>query len=207
MTDSSRIGLDAAIDRIVRSRLAAVRVCVDAEVVSYDAAAQTVVVRVLVADPKVEAGVEGWRDVPSLEVPVRWPVVAGASLTARIEPEDRGVLHIRDRSHDEVDSGQGSDQTRPASVRRWDYSDAYFVAGYDVPAGASRHGADPTVWLDTGRAVRVGSATASQKVALAAEVFSELQAVQTTLLSVVGATFATPYVPGAVGSDRLYTDG
>jgi hypothetical protein len=216
--DSATTTPGGTIRRIIDQKIAAVRVCVDCQVVSYNREAQTVEVVVLVADPKVADGLRVWRAVPQMTVPVRWPSVSGMAITARIERGDRGVLHIRDRSHDEADSGQGLEQVKPASSRRWSYSDAFFSPVAYVADGAAHSSAGhPVFWLAAGRSLRVGSGSASVAVARADRVDARLDALETFAATHIHTGVTTG--PGTTGtaagapsgsttaSTRLYTDG
>lgn len=206
-----------AISRVAEAQLYAIRGPVMARVLAYDSSAQRVTVRVLVADPAYKDGLKVSREVPKITVRVMWPAVGGVAHTAPIDPGDDGWLFLPDRSHAEVYSGQGDEQVTPASSRRWNYADAWF-SPVSFVSGAAKHSAtDPVVWMDTGKAYRIGSATASRPVADALLVNNRLTAIESFLSTHVhsGGTLSgglTGTATGApsgssVASDRLFVDG
>ena len=139
--------------------VSAVAVARTVQVVSYDADAQTVRVREVVAESPIE--LDG--------VPVRWPGGGGRSITWGIEAGDLGTLLVRDVSHDEVDAGS-SLPVDPASSRRWNLSDGEFWPGFVVPgslaSSAYRGDGQMVVALPVGEAMYVGASTAALKLVI-----------------------------------------
>lgn len=201
-----------AMRRTAEAAASAVRVAVSCEVVSYDHTDQTVSVRPMVADPGYRDGAVHWRDTPPLDgVPVAWLRAGSITLTAGVSAGDVGLLLIRDRSHDEIDAGQGARPvTTPASARRWDYADAVYLPAQVVPAdpigsaGVAASG-DPVLGMGSGRALRVGASNANKAVAIAEDCAARIERIEAylntaTYLTPTGGTTIAPAPPPFVGT-------
>ena len=195
LADAIREGAQASTGRV--------RVCVDAEIVSYDPSTTTARVRPCVRE--LVRIVDGLVYADALEipgVPVRWPGDgSGVAITWPLPVGSIVPLLIRDRSHDEVDDGAVV-PTQPASQRRWDLSDAEVLplawsARDPLPSSASSSTA-PVVLLPAGQALLVGEATAARALALATETAARIKAIEDAInnleLPVAGAV-AGPPVP------------
>jgi hypothetical protein len=206
LADAIREGAAAATGRI--------RVCVDAEIVSYDSSTTTAKVRPCVRE--LVRVVDGLVYADALEisnVPVRWPGDgSGVAITWPLPVGAIVPLVIRDRSHDEVDDGAVV-PSEPVSQRRWDLADAEVLplawsARDPLPSSASSSTC-PVVLLPAGQKLLVGEATAARALALATETAAKLAAIETVIntltLPVSGAT-AGPPVPVPFVTTTTATD-
>lgn len=195
LADAIREGAQASTGRV--------RVCVDAEIVSYDPSTTTARVRpcvrelVRVADGLVYADA---LEIPG--VPVRWPGDgSGVAITWPLPVGSIVPLLIRDRSHDEVDDGAVV-PSAPVSQRRWDLADAEVLplawsARDPLPSSASSSTA-PVVLLPVGQALLIGEATAARALALATETAARIKAIEEAINDLelpVSGGIAGPPVP------------
>lgn len=195
LADAIREGAAAATGRI--------RVCVDAEIVSYDSSTTTARVRPCVRE--LVRVVDGLVYADALEisnVPVRWPGDgSGVAITWPLPVGAIVPLVIRDRSHDEVDDGAVV-PSEPVSQRRWDLSDAEVLplawsARDPLPSSASSSTA-PVVLLPVGQALLIGEATAARALALATETAARIKAIEEAINDLelpVSGGIAGPPVP------------
>lgn len=159
---------------------APVGVAVVARVVAYDPAAGTADVLPMVQPRRV---VEGAPEPVPVSVlygcPIVWPSAGGRSLTWGLAVGDLCLCIIRDRSHDEIDSGSAG-PLMPAASRRFSPSDAVVLPGYDVPgtlpASAVRSDGQMVARLPAGEALHVGVAMAARALALAEETRLQFEA-------------------------------
>lgn len=169
--------------------LSQVRVARYAEVVSYDTATQTATIREIVREPRINADGEIVAPEPVQVggVPVQWPNAGGRSITWGLDQGDIGLALVRDISHDEVDAGAAT-PTIPASLRRFNWSDAVFLPGATIPgdplpSSAVRGDGQPVWALPSGEAVFIGTSTAAKTLALAQEIRDEVVAQRTWALA------------------------
>lgn len=198
---------------LARAR-AVVRVAVTGTLSDHDAGASTVT-----ASPDVSDGVPP-PAVPG--VPVIMPGGSLRGLTFGLSDGDRGVLVVRHRSHDEVDSGTTALPVTPRASRQMSLADAVCLPGYVPPADGRpaahyREDGAPVLYMDDGEALHVGIATAALALARADLVLSELQAIKTaydlhthsgvtTGPGVSGVPVAPLPSPGSVACDRVVVD-
>jgi hypothetical protein len=182
-----------------------------AEVLSYDAAAQTADVRLCVQVPDIDPATG---DVVGLVAPVLrgrrvlWPGGGGVSLTWALEAGDVALVLIRSRSHDEVDSGAALPVT-PASTRRGNLSDAVIIPliGQAAGLGASAFRSDGQPVLVPGGvsdALFVGASTAAKALALAEESAARIARIEnflnTATYAVAGVVTTAPTPPPFTGA-------
>ncbi len=178
--------------------LSQVRVARYAEVVSYDTATQTATIREIVREPRLNADGEIVAPEPVQVggVPVQWPNAGGRSITWGLNQGDVGLALVRDISHDEVDAGAAT-PTIPASLRRFNWSDAVLIPGATIPGdplpSTAYRGDGQPVWaLPSGEAVHVGDSTAAKTLALAQEIRDEVVAQRGWSLAHVHTVAAAP---------------
>lgn len=152
-------------------------------------------------------------------VPVQHPQGGGRSITWGLEPGDVLLGVVRSRSHDEVDDGADVPLT-PASSRRFDWSDQVVI-----PSGRGtlpyREDGQMVIGLPNLEALFLGSATASEKLVLVAQLRDFLVDQRNALVNHVhvGVTTGTgstgtasatswPTVPSAaaLASERIVVD-
>ncbi len=201
-----------------------VLVSITATVQSYDRTSQTVTV-----DPDVNGafvlsdGTEVPENLPVIGgVPVMFPGGNGVSLTWDLAAGDQVLLIIRDRSHDEIDSGVAQRPVTPRSRRRFSLADAVAIPQFkapNAPLAASAVGANKVVLaLPSGYTLRAGSSSSDKALALAQQVATKLAAIElainTLVLPVSGPTAGPPAVPpfttttttSDVASTRVFAD-
>lgn len=165
--------------------MAGVNVALPASIVSYDAETQRAVVRVAPCrrrkDPDQGGAVVCYRppDIPG--VPVLFPGGGDISLVWPLAAGDRGLVVVCDRSIDEW-LATGAAQTEPQDERRHDLTDSVFVPGLrpfadPVPAA----GRDATATVLRASLIKLGSASASDFVALSSKVDAQLSALKALL--------------------------
>lgn len=188
--------------------LSQVRVARYAEVVSYDTATQTATIREIVREPRLNADGEIVAPEPVQVggVPVQWPSAGGRSITWGLDQGDVGLALVRDISHDEVDAGAAT-PTIPASVRRFNWSDAVLIPGATIPgdplpSSAVRGDGQPVWALPSGEAVHVGVSTAAKTLALAQETAGRVERIEAYLNT---ATYSTPAGPTVAPSPPPFT--
>lgn len=169
---------DVILDAI-RSELATVHTSLPGRVLDYDAATQTATVQLGVQFSRRGLDDERIPYTPSplAGVPILWPTGGGGAYsdTWPLERGDEVWVHFAERSIDEWVMSDTSVVT-PASIRRFNLSDA--VA---TPAQSSRKSPLPgnavaDARVIRGDEIRLGSAAASDYVALASLVKRELDA-------------------------------
>lgn len=192
-----------------RGAVAAINVALPATVVSYDRTTQKAVIRIVPCRRRRggTGEVEVYRapDIPGVpvlfpgggEISITWPLPAGAS----------GLAVFSDRSMDEWLS-QGGVESEPQDPRRFDVTDAVFLPGLRSFAEAvPSAGLHETAMVVRAADLRLGSASASGFVALAALVEAELQAIWTAIqahthtgVTTGGGVSGVSGYPGAAGS-------
>ena len=129
-------------------------------------------------------------------VPVQHPQGGGRSMTWGLEPGDVLLGVVRSRSHDEVDDGAEVPLT-PASSRRFDWSDQVVI-----PSGRGtlpyREDGQMVIGLPNLEALFLGSATASEKLVLVAQLRDFLVDQRNALMNHVHVGVTTG--PGSTGT-------
>lgn len=176
---STKPQLSDVISDAIRSELATVHTSLPGRIVDYDQATQIATVQISVQFSRRGLDDERIPYTPSplSGVPILWPTGGGGkySDTWPLERGDEVWVHFAERSIDEWVMSDTSVVT-PASVRRFNLSDA--VA---TPAQSSRKSPLPgeavaDARVIRGEEIRLGSASASDYVALASLVKAELDA-------------------------------
>ena len=186
-------------------------------IVSYDPDTQTASVQPMLTDPRRdltsgEPIFEPWGVMQG--VPVMWPRMGDYVIVGFLKPNDQVVLEAWD-----LDPSAWQEQERsqkpvnPRSLRRlggnhWRINPTDLTA----PGGRGPNKSAPTspglvIGLDNGQTlieidgtnIKLGHA-ATDPVALSSKVATELAKIATTLSSLTGATFGTPYTPGSVAA-------
>jgi len=186
-----------ALQAAVRSAVGQVRTAVPAVLLSYDRSTQRArirpTVRIPFRDPSTGL-VSEYVQLPAVSnVPVQWVGGANGSITVDPAEGDTGMMMLCDRDI-AAWKRTGNEDTSPGDTRRMDLSDAVFILGlYSdadlLPSSAYAEGAMVLRSDD----VRLGSASASSKVALNDEVASDF----TTLKNAISAAPVTPTDGGA----------
>lgn len=210
---------------VVRGGLARVHTSLPGIIESYDAATQTATVKIPIRfsrrDPDTGERVP-YEPPPLPNVPVAWPAGGGGAYsdTWPLERGDEVWLSFAERSIDEWVLTDG-DLVTPADVRRFSLSDAVATpvrSRATLPGDAVADGAR----VIRGDELRLGSASASDFVALASLVESELSGISNRLNYLLGIAAtslssglpmvaippvppldATTYAPGAVASGKV----
>lgn len=188
MSATVRTLQDLAVSLLTRAK-AVVRVAVTGTLSDHDAQASTVT-----AAPDVSDGVPP----PAIPgVPVLMPGGSLRGLTFGLADGDRGVLVVRHRSHDEVDSGTAALPVTPSATRQMSLADAVCLPGYVPPADgrpAAHYRSDgaPVLYMDTGEALHAGVSTAALALARADLVEAQLSALKSAIS-------AAPVTPGDGG--------
>lgn len=196
-----------------------VRGTVAGEVVGRDVSANTVDVRVLVADEDVATtGGRLFTEPPVVTMPLARFGHSAALFTIFPAVGATGLVHFRGPSHDEVDDGVTGQTVAPASPRTFDLADAYFVPTILVsPPASSASDSNPVLYMESGRSLQVGGSGANQLLALAAGVRRELEDIASTLTSATAPSsggpltfpdgpYAAPSTDAAIGTDRILVD-
>lgn len=194
---------------------AVVRVAVTGTLSDHDPEASTVT-----AAPDVSDGVPP----PAIPgVPVIMPGGSLRGFTFGLSDGDRGVLVIRHRSHDEVDSGTSALPVTPSASRQMSLADAVCLPGYVPPADGRpaahfRQDGAPVLYMDDGEALHVGTSAAALALARADLVAAELSDLKAAIAGAAvaagdgGLAFKTNILaaltswPGPVGCDRVVVD-
>ncbi len=220
-SDDAEPTLEVALDAWAQARTAEVLVCRSAEIASVGSDG-SVSVRMLTPIQEVVAGIVRWVEAPLLpRIPVASLAIGDFILTSKPKIGQRGLVVIRDVSHEEVDSGQGSAPVvTPQDPRRWDGADAVFLpfALTDSTWSAANVPSTGAAFvLSSGTALRVGSATANLAVAKAAQVEQRLSSLEafagththTGVTTGPGSSGTATYAGASpsVASTRLFTDG
>lgn len=199
----------------IRSQLARVNTSLPGVVVSYSEANQTATVRPSFRFAYRDAeGVLQRYDPPAIHnVPVAFPGGGSFSITWPLAEGDSVLLVFSSRSLDEWRTVAGAAH-EPKDLRRFDLSDAVAVPGLrspadPIPAAGRAAGAMVLRAAD----LRLGSATASDSVALASLVEAEINALWTaigahmhagvTVGSGVTGTATYPGSSGSVGASKV----
>lgn len=165
--------LAALLNKVRESTFAGLRVSCPGRVERYDAAKQTVDVKLLVQDFYEDAGgVRRYVSEPVISnVPVQFPGGGGMRITLPIAAGDPVLVVFADRSIDQWQA-TGNEGT-PEDTRRHHISDAFAIPGIK---------ANPQAWTDAPTdVISIGQdAAAAEFVATAQRVLTELQKIQTT---------------------------
>lgn len=189
MSDVRTPTLAQLLNDVRTSTFADLRVSLPGKVESYDASTQTVDVTPLVRDTLEEAdGTLTYLDLPVIpNVPLMFPGAGGFRITFPVSAGDNVLLVFADRSIDAWQSGGGV--TNPADGRTHDLTDCVAIPGLH-PNNAPWNEADTSV-------VTLGSDSgASEFVATAQRVLTELQKIQTTFNAHVHPVTAAPGTSG-----------
>lgn len=206
-----------ALREAIEGRVAMIHTGLAAKVISYDRATQKATVQPVVRfrriDPDTDELVE-YTPPPIPGVPVAFPSTSAGSLTFDISAGDLGWLTFGERSHADW-LATGTEDVAPQDVRRHALSDAVFLPGvrpFSDPLPAAAYASGAVVLR--GDDVRLGDSTATDFVALASLVLSELQSIKAAydshthagVTAGAGVT-ATPLplipAPGSVAADRV----
>lgn len=199
--------------RAIESQIRDVFTCAPARVVSYDPSTMTASLRLGVKRPiateEGDVAHESYPEIP--DVPIAFPRAGSTSLTWPI-PAGSWVLYVGlTWSPSEWRKGSPSGQEGGAEPR--DTRHAHPSHGVAIPClgvdSQALDGAGESAVCIVGSEVRLGAHDASDFVALASLVESELQSIQTTLATGKApsgggpVTFDTPYVPGQVAATKV----
>ena len=168
-----------------RAAVAGVMVGLPATVLSYDSVTQTASVRVVPCfrrrDPS-NGGLPVCYRPPDLHnLPVGFPGGDAWGMTWPLTAGDTGRVVVLDRSIDEW-KASGAATTEPQDPRRHDLTDAVFAPDI-APPGAPRasDSVDASAMVIRGAEIKMGSASASDFVALSSLVESEIAALWTAM--------------------------
>lgn len=164
-----------------RAALATVNVQLPATVVSYDGPTQTVTVKIVPCfrrkDPAQGNEVVCYSPPNIANVPVSFYGAGAFSITMPLAPGDSGMLQVCDRSIDEWKSTAEA-RTEPQDLRRHDLTDGVFLPATRSPADPiPSDGIDGTAMVIRGPEFKMGSASASDFIALSSKVESEIAAI------------------------------
>ncbi len=173
------------------------------KVVSYDPATRTAMIQPLTQRAiEREDGSLALEDLPQLpDVPVIFPMAGPFSITFPIEPGTTGlVLVLSDSDHQWRTSG-ASLPSEPGDLRRFHLSCARFLPGY-APDDVANPAASTAALVVKGTDVRLGDETASDFVALASLIDSNLAAIATSIGQAVKSDLSAvaTYTPTAVAA-------
>jgi len=176
------------------------RVCIPGFILSQQGRTVTVSSAVPFRKQNSETGLlEAYQPDPISNVPVYWPEGSGGVTTFPLESGQRCLLIMSDRA---LDSWKGGGTGPPLDVRRFDLSDAICFPGGRPPSDPLPDGAfdddHSVVFLPGGMKQRVGSASASDPVAMSSLVDGNFSSVSTALNAFVTAWNATQPTGGPV---------
>lgn len=185
-----------------RGQIARIHTALPGKVVSYDRVSQTAVVRTAVqfkfAHP--DTGLPTDYEAPAIaRAPVAFPGGGDFSFTWELAAGDDVLLVFAERSLDEWKSRGGAQAVAAGDVRRFDVTDAIVIPALRSPADPiPAAGIDATAMVIRGPEIRLGSASATQFVALANLVLAELNALRAEIILHTHATGIGPTGP-AIG--------
>ena len=203
-------GLADVIEAAVKSGIAGVHTGVVARVESFDPTRRTATIRPVMRGARVDASGNRTTYLPPAiaNVPVAFFQVSGASLTADLSAGDFVLAIPLERSHDEWKGSGGADNT-PSDSRRHDLADCIAIPGVThLLAGtvATDSFATGAVVLKGGD-IRLGSSLATDFVALASKVLTELGKIWTAFnahthggVFIGAASTGTPSTSGSAAS-------
>lgn len=179
-----------------RSATAVVNVCLPGVVTAYDKTTQSASVHIVPCfrrkDPLTKT-VEPYQPPDIHGVPVAFPGAGDFSVTWPLAVGDTGMIFFSDRSMDEWKSVGGTD-SEPQDLRRHNLTDAIFVPGLRSFAEAvPADGVDDDAMVLGAPEIKLGSSAASDFVALASLVRTELDAIWTAFDG-----HSHTYIPGTL---------
>ena len=163
-----------------------------ARVVSFDLATQTISAQPIIQGARDKPdGTRVQEDFPIINnIPVAFPSAAGFSLVFPLSKDDEVTLLFAERSLAEW-KATGEAIATPQSLRRFDLSDAIAIPGGVAPVDpVPSAGVDAGAMVVRGTLIKLGSSTATDFVALASLVSTQLNAIRTTFNLHVHATAA-----------------
>lgn len=174
--------LAEVIRRAVERGTARIHTSIPGRVLSYDAGSQTATVQPVIRSRFRDADGEILTYLPPqiANVPVAFPSGGGCSITWPLNSGDPVLLVFAERSTDEWRSRKGNDH-EPTDPRRFDLSDAIAIPGVRSPADPLPSDATHATDAVIRGSLRLGSANASDFVALANEVRSALVALKNAI--------------------------
>lgn len=185
---------------VMDARIALIHTSLPAFIHSYDQTTQTAQVRINMRFAQRSEGALLFYSPPILpNVPVAWPSANGYSFTFPLAANDPGLLIFSERSLDEWKRATAADEVQPALLRRFDLSDAIFL-----PQGRSPHtplasdALASAAMVICGTEIRLGDSTATDFVAMAGKVLTELNALRAEIIAHTHATGVGPSGP-AIG--------
>lgn len=163
-----------------------VRVAVSGEVVTFDPYTGTVT-----ALPSVSESDGRGNVVPSVQVhkvPVIMPGGATRGITFGLDADDRVLMVVRHRSHDEVDGGTEALPVTPQANRRMNYADSVALPGYvppeiGRPSAHVRSDGQLVVYMGSSEAMHVGDSMAAIALARADRTDAQLEEIRNLLKS------------------------
>jgi hypothetical protein len=183
----------------IRAQLALVHTSLPGTIASYDEATQTATITPAVKFKyrKADGTIENYAPPAIPGVPIAFPGGDGWSITWPIAAGDPVTLVFAERSLDEWRTAKGSAH-EARDVRRFDLTDAIAIPGGRSPADALPAEAyDSAALVIRGTLIKLGSSAASDFVALAALVKSELESIRA---DVAAHTHPVPGVTAGSGS-------
>lgn len=197
MSDVVRAGAEEAVRRIPTS--------MPGKVIEYDHDTQRAVIQPILRVPRVverragNAYTEAVKLPPVPGVPVAFPQAEGYSITFPVAVGSVGMLVFCERSMDEY-LATGETDVTPQSERQHHRNDAWFVPsvrsfGDALPSSARASSA----MVLRAEEIRLGSSSASKWVALADDVLTRLNAIESAFNGHIHTTTATVGTGGPVG--------
>lgn len=181
----------------IRSQLALVHTCLPGVIASYDEATQTATVTPAVKFKfrKSDGTLEHYAPPAIPKVPVAFPGGDGWSITWPLAAGDPVTLVFAERSLDEWRTVKGTAH-EARDVRRFDLTDAIAIPGGRTPADPLPPEAyDSAALVIRGTLIKLGSSAASEFVALANLVKSEIESFRAEV-----STHTHPYVNFTAGA-------
>ena len=172
----------------IEARVACVRTALPATILSYDQAAQTAQVQVLVLSSYLDENddVQFYAPPPLSQCPVIWPSAGGNSITFPLAAGDPCFLLVSDRSSDEWKRrtrSQASTSRRPSQARP---DRRGCLARWSSPvAPAPRCGCRCQCDGLAGPEIKLGSSAASELIALASKVETQLARIEAAMTAAV----------------------
>ena len=218
MSGADRVDMPQALASVAEREAAEVNTCRAAKVIRLIDGGKSVAVELLVGDwVHIGAGKVEARTVDPLEpIPVGYQSSGDGDVVLVIKPKigSIGLVHFRDVSHSEADSGQDTNGRAPARKDRWALDNAIFVpmigTGAGVVAAADlRDDGAPVLGMAAGLAFHVGGGAASIPVPRNPAVQANFTNIKKDLDALWGSVFGgtATYTVTATDSERLMVDG